>query len=75
LSDKVRNGTKEDRDNYLKFLSGGSSLYPIGKIRFFIKKKDMLKVAGVDMSKTDAIEKAIMVFKGLIDEFEKLIEN
>jgi oligoendopeptidase F len=35
----------------------------------------MLKVAGVDMSKTDAIEKAIMVFKGLIDEFEKLIEN
>jgi oligoendopeptidase F len=35
----------------------------------------MLKVAGVDMSKTYAIEKAIEVFKDLIEQFEKLISE
>eukprot|EP01080_Neovahlkampfia_damariscottae_P002045 gene2045-1551_t len=62
LADKVRNGGDKEREAYLSFLKGGSSKYPL----------DMLKVAGVDMTKSDAIDKTMEVFTNLIDEFEKL---
>jgi oligoendopeptidase F len=62
LADKVRNGGEKEREAYLNFLKGGSSKYPL----------DMLKVAGVDMTKSDAIDKTMEVFTNLIDEFEKL---
>lgn len=49
-------------ENYLKFLETGDSDYPI----------ELLKIAGVDMSTTEPIEKAMEVFRDLVDQFEKL---
>ena len=49
-------------DDYLKFLKTGSSDYPV----------ELLKIAGVDMSKPEPIERAMKVFESLVDEFEKL---
>ncbi len=46
---------------YLDFLSKGDSEYSI----------DLLKGAGVDMSKTEAIENAMKVFETLLDEMEQ----
>lgn len=48
-------------DAYLDFLSKGDSEYSI----------DLLKGAGVDMSKKDAVENAMAVFESLLDEMEK----
>lgn len=50
-------------DNYLEFLKTGESDYPI----------ELLKIAGVDMSKPEPIQKAMTVFKALVDEFEKTV--
>lgn len=61
LSQKILN--ENGAENYINFLKGGSSKYSI----------DLLKGAGVDMTKSEAVEKAMGVFEGLLDEFEKLI--
>ena len=50
-------------ENYLKFLSTGSSMYPI----------DELKIAGVDLTSPEPIERAMKVFAETIDELEGLI--
>ena len=50
------------RIDYLKFLSSGSSLYPL----------ELLQMAGVDMHKPDPIQTLIDRFGTLIDEFESL---
>ena len=47
----------------MKFLSSGGSDYPI----------ELLKIAGVDMSKPDAIKTGLDVFAGLLDEMEELL--
>lgn len=65
LADRVRNGGDKERNDYLNFLKGGSSKYPI----------DMLKVAGVDMTSGEAVEKTIERFKVLVDEFEYLLKE
>lgn len=49
---------------YMDFLSSGSSDYPI----------EVLKKAGVDMTKSTAIDGAFRVFEKLLDEFEALLE-
>ena len=51
--------------DYLRFLKGGSSDYSI----------ELLKTAGVDMSKTEPIENAMAVFEDLLNQMEKLIEE
>jgi oligoendopeptidase F len=51
-----------DAASYLKFLSLGGSDYPL----------EELKVAGVDLTKPDAVEKALKSFAEYIDEFEEL---
>ncbi len=61
LSQRILN--ENGAEDYIGFLKGGSSKYSI----------DLLKGAGVDMTGTEAIENAMKVFAGLIDEFEKLI--
>lgn len=53
------------KENYLKFLTLGGSMYPI----------DELKVAGVDMTKPEVIEKAIKMFDGIIDEFKDVYNS
>ena len=50
-------------EDYLEFLKTGDSNHPI----------ELLKIAGVDMSTTAPIEKAMEVFKDLVDQFEKLV--
>lgn len=49
---------------YIEFLKSGSSDYTI----------EVLKKAGVDMSKPDAIVMALGVFEKLLDEFEDIIQ-
>ena len=53
------------KENYLKFLTLGGSMYPI----------DELKVAGVDMTKPEVIEKAIKMFDEIIDEFKEVYNS
>jgi oligoendopeptidase F len=63
LADKVLIGEKDAAANYLKFLSSGSSVYPL----------DALKIAGVDMTSPEAIERTFKVLSGLVDRLESLI--
>src|SRR6267154_184234 len=51
------------RDQWLKFLKAGNSMYAI----------DMLKVAGVDMTTPKPIEDAMALFDQLLSELEKLL--
>lgn len=63
LADRVTNGGESEREDYFKFLKSGGSRYPI----------EALKVAGVDMSSTEPIQKALDKFKEIVDELEKLV--
>ncbi len=62
LSQRVLNGGKEEKDDYLSFLKYGGSRYPI----------EALKVAGVDMSKPDAVIATTKHFESLINRLEEL---
>ena len=61
LAEHVLAGNQEQRKNYLSFLQGGGSLFPI----------DLLKLAGVDMTSPAAIDTALGKFDTLITEFEE----
>jgi len=52
-----------DANEYLKFLSTGGSDYPL----------EELKIAGVDLTKPDAVKKALNVFKETVDELSNLL--
>ncbi len=65
LADKVLTEGAPARDQYLKFLSSGSSLYPI----------DVLKMAGVDMTSSSPVEAAMLRFESLVDELEKILSE
>lgn len=65
ISKKIIEEGATARDAYMTFLAAGDSDYPI----------ELLKGAGVDMSKPDVIESAMETFKGLIDELEELINE
>ena len=62
LSQRVLNGGKEEKDDYLSFLKSGGSRYPI----------EALKVAGVDMSKPNAVIATTKHFESLINRLEEL---
>jgi oligoendopeptidase F len=63
LSQKVIAKEKGARESYIKFLSSGSSQYPM----------DLLRTAGVDMSKPEPIQASMTKFGQLVDEMEKLL--
>jgi oligoendopeptidase F len=63
LADKVLSGEKDAAANYLKFLSSGSSVYPL----------EALKIAGVDMTSPESIERTFKVLTELVDRLEGLI--
>ena len=65
ISKKIIEEGAPARDAYMTFLAAGDSDYPI----------ELLKGAGVDMSKPDVIESAMATFEGLIDELEELINE
>jgi len=63
LSERVLDGGEQELADYLGFLGGGSSKYPL----------DLLKGAGVDMSSPAPIEAAMKKFEELVDELEVLL--
>lgn len=63
LSQKVLKGGKKDVDAYLGFLKAGCSKWPI----------DILKDAGVDMSKPAPVDAAMKQLGVLVDELESLL--
>lgn len=65
LSDRVINNGDKEREDYLTFLKGGCSLYPI----------DLLKIAGVDMTTPDPVNQAISKFRSLVKDLKKLLDS
>jgi oligoendopeptidase F len=63
LSQQVVNGGKAERDRYLGFLSSGGSNYPL----------ELLRNAGVDLEKPDAVNAAMARFAELVDELDALV--
>lgn len=64
LSERVLDGGEKELQEYLGFLAGGSSKYPL----------ELLKGAGVDMSTPQPIEAAMQKFTELVDELEVLLK-
>ena len=56
-------GSPEARDRYLGFLKSGGSRYPL----------ELLRLAGVDLCKKEALESAMKRFAQLVDEFRRLL--
>jgi oligoendopeptidase F len=62
LAEMVSKGGKTELKNYLNFLKGGGSKYPI----------DLLKGAGVDMISPKPVHSALENFSTLVDQLETL---
>lgn len=63
IASDILNEKEGARDKYLKFLSSGSSDYPL----------NILKSVGVDMTTKEPIEKALKVFKNKLEELKELV--
>jgi oligoendopeptidase F len=63
LSQRVVNGGQKELNDYLGFLKGGCSKDPL----------DLLRGAGVDMEKPDAVNAAMGQFDQLVSELEELL--
>jgi oligoendopeptidase F len=62
LARKVLDGEPGAAENYKKFLKAGGSMYPL----------DALKLAGVDMTSPEPVEKAFDVLEGFVSRLEEL---
>ena len=63
LSERVVSGGKQELEDYLSFLNGGSSKWPL----------DLLKDAGVDMTSPTPVETALAHFERLVGELVELL--
>jgi len=63
LSERVKTGGKPEREAYLGMLKGGCSKPPL----------ELLKGAGVDLSKPEAVQAAMDLFNKTLTELEKLL--
>jgi oligoendopeptidase F len=63
LSQRVTNGGAAELEDYLGFLKGGCSKYPL----------DLLRGAGVDMEKPEAVDTALKYFDTLVGELDELL--
>lgn len=63
LSQRVVSGGKAELDAYLSFLKGGASKWPL----------DLLRDAGVDMEKPEAVDMALGEFGRLVDDLDNLL--
>ncbi len=62
LSDRILDGDAEAAQNYVRFLSSGSSVYPV----------DALKLAGVDMTHPEAVETTFAILAGYVSKLGEL---
>jgi oligoendopeptidase F len=62
LVDGILSGKPDAVHKYLEFLKLGGSMYPL----------EALKLAGVDLTSPEPVEKAFAVLTGLVDRLEKL---
>ncbi|MDE7049886.1 MAG: oligoendopeptidase F [Lactobacillus sp.] len=65
LANKVVHGTDKECDAYINFLKSGSSDYPT----------EIMKRAGVDMTKADYLRDAFDTFEKRLNEFEKIVDE
>ena len=65
IARRISEGEPGAVDAYLKFLSSGSSKYPI----------DLLKIARVDMTTSEPIDDAMRNFESLLDQTEELLDS
>ncbi len=63
ISAKILAEGETARDSYIQFLKSGESDYPI----------ELLKIAGVDMSRPEPIKQAMETFRSLLDQLEALL--
>jgi oligoendopeptidase F len=63
LAERVTNGGQRELDDYLGFLKGGCSKWPL----------DLLRDAGVDMEKPEPVDTALAYFGKLVGELEELL--
>jgi oligoendopeptidase F len=63
LSERVTGGGKRELDDYLGFLKGGCSKWPL----------DLLRDAGVDMETGEAVDAAMRRFEQLVGELDELV--
>jgi oligoendopeptidase F len=63
LSERVTSGGKRELDDYLTFLKGGCSKWPL----------DLLKDAGVDMTSPEPVATALDYFERLVGELDELL--
>jgi oligoendopeptidase F len=63
LSERVVSGGREELGDYLSFLQGGCSKWPL----------DLLKDAGVDMARPEPVVTALCYFERLVGELDELL--
>ena len=63
LSERVTNGGASELNDYLSFLKGGCSKWPL----------DLLKDAGVDMTTPEPVDAAMKRFGQLVEELDELV--
>lgn len=65
LAQAILNQEDGALERYLNYLKAGSSQYPL----------DVMKIAGIDMTQADYIQKALDVFEARLQQFETLIQQ
>jgi oligoendopeptidase F len=63
LAERVTSGGQQQLDDYLGFLKGGCSKYPL----------DLLRAAGVDMEQPGPVDTALNYFERLVTELDELL--
>jgi oligoendopeptidase F len=63
IANRILSGEKGAVANYKNFLTAGSSIYPL----------EVLKMAGVDLTKPDAVEETFEVLVQMVDRLEELV--
>lgn len=62
LAKRVVSGGEKEREDYFKFLKSGGSRYPI----------ESLRIAGVDMERSEPVQAACDTFKEIVEQLKKL---
>jgi len=65
LSHRILSGVPNAAEDYLKALSAGNSIYPL----------DTLKLAGVDMSTPEPVERTFEILSQMVDKLEELTKE